>query len=95
MKDLPDLALLAQVGRLDGAELRAAIDATFAFRHTHTLPPALPPPPASWSPTYERMAEQDDLPWRTLPNLLDAVSAFLDPVLRDERGSWNPDTWSW
>jgi len=95
VKDLPDLALLAQVGPLDGAELRRALDATFSFRRTHPLPCAFPAPPPNWGPTYARMADNDDLPWRTLPDLLDAVRAFLDPVLRDEGGSWNPRTWRW
>ncbi len=38
VKDLPDLALLAQIGPLEGVAVRKALDATFAFRKTHPLP---------------------------------------------------------
>jgi len=44
VKDLPDLALLASVGPLDAAELRRAIEATFSFRATHSMPTSLPAP---------------------------------------------------
>jgi hypothetical protein len=95
VKDLPDLALLAQVGPLDGAAVREALDATFGFRKTHPLPSEVPVPPTSWTPVYARMVEEDDLPWRTLPELLASVRSFLDPVLAGRRGTWSPDTWSW
>ncbi len=95
VKDLPDIALLAQVGTLSGADVRGAIDATFAFRKTHPVPAQLPAPPASWSPVYARMVEQDDLPWRRLADLLDAARAFLDPALEKQGGIWDPGTWSW
>jgi hypothetical protein len=87
--------LAAQVGPLDGAAVREALDATFAFRRTHPLPSEVPTPPASWTPVYARMVEEDDLPWRTLPELLGAVRSFLDPVLAGQLGTWNQDTWSW
>lgn len=79
VKDLPDIALLAQVGPLEGAELRKAVEATFAFRKTHALPDAVPDPPACWERVYARMASDDDLPWRTLGDVPTAVPAFLDP----------------
>jgi hypothetical protein len=47
VKDLPDLALLAQSGAFEGARLRREIEQTFAFRETHPVPNALPSPPAS------------------------------------------------
>jgi hypothetical protein len=95
VKDLPDLALLASVGPLDGAALREALEATFAFRKTHALPGGVPDPPASWARVYARMVEDDDLEWRTMPELLEAVRAFLDPVLAGPCSVWSPDTWSW
>ncbi len=95
VKDLPDIALLAQVGRLEGDRLRAALQATFEFRRTQQLPSALPPPPASWELVYERMAREDALPWTTLPDLLVAVRAFIDPILAGAKGTWDPKRWSW
>lgn len=95
VKDLPDLALLAQVGPLEAAALRKAIDATFAFRKTHPLPHAFPPPPASWADRYAKIARGDDLAWPTIDVLEEAVRAFLDPVLAGTGGTWTPDAWAW
>jgi hypothetical protein len=95
VKDLPDLALLASTGSLGAAELRAAIDATFDFRGTHPVPSTLPTPAAAWAPTYERMAREDDLKWQTLEAVHAAAAAFLDPVLGEPSGTWDPEEWAW
>jgi hypothetical protein len=50
--DLPDLALLASAGEIAAQQLRAAFEATFAFRATHRLPDSLPQPPPSWRTPY-------------------------------------------
>jgi hypothetical protein len=65
LKDLPDIALLAGVKPLDAARLRAALEQTFAFRKTHALPAALPPPPVTWETPYAAMAREDRLAWAT------------------------------
>lgn len=98
VKDLPDLALLAQVREIDAGELRRALEQTFDFRDTHQLPTAVPAPPSSWIEFYRRMADEDELNWRDLPTLLAAVRTFLDPILSDETQStrhWHPESWSW
>ncbi|HEY3355227.1 MAG TPA: nucleotidyl transferase AbiEii/AbiGii toxin family protein [Polyangia bacterium] len=95
VKDLPDLALLATTGTFAAVELRRALAHTFGFRGTHALPSNLPDPPASWAPAYERMAAEDSLRWATLPDVLAAARAFLDPVLGDEAGTWDPGAWGW
>jgi hypothetical protein len=95
VKDLPDLALLAQVGPLAGADLRRAIEATFAFRKTHPLPPAVPAPPASWAARYAKLASDDELPWLAIDVLEAAVRAFLDPVLAGTPGTWDAAAWAW
>ena len=41
------------------------------------------------------MAKENNLRWMSLEELFEAVSAFLNPVLRGEDGIWDPDTWSW
>ena len=95
VKDLPDLALLGQVRRLEAASIREAIRETFAGRETHEPPASLPDAPSEWKPVYERMARLDDLPWPTLEALTDAVRAFIDPVLAGGSGRWSPEDWRW
>ncbi len=48
VKDLPDIALLASIRRLEAVRLRGALEQTFAFRATHPLPFALPSPDPGW-----------------------------------------------
>jgi hypothetical protein len=96
VRDLPDVALLATTGPIDGADLRRAIETTFAFRNTHPIPSVVPIPPDSWEGPYGRMAAIDELPWATLPDVTAAVSAFLDPVLRSGAAfCWVPGEWRW
>ncbi len=97
VKDLPDLALLAKIREIDAKLLHQALKQTFDFRKTHDLPTSVPDSPSSWIKVYRRMAEEDNLDWRTLSELLIAVRAFLDPILGDEAlsGSWCPEKWVW
>ncbi len=95
VKDLPDLSLLGRTGAFDAQSLLHAIQTTFAFRKTHTVPARIPRPPASWGPIYTRMAHEDGLPWLTLDALEQAVCEFLDPVLGDASGAWDPKNWRW
>jgi len=95
VKDLPDLALLAQTGPFDSTSLRDAVQKTFAFRKTHPVPARLQSPPSSWAPTYTRIATEDALPWSSLDVLEQAVRAFVDPLLGDEGGKWDPSAWAW
>lgn len=95
VKDLPDLALLAQTGSFDGSRLRAALDATFGFRRTHPLPAAVPTPPIAWAAPYARIAAADTLPWVTVEEVTEAVRAFLDPVLLGTTQTWDAAKWRW
>lgn len=95
VKDLPDLALLASSRSIDARRLRAAIDETFRHRGTHQVPGEFPDPPESWSPIYASMAENDDLAWKTLEELTNAVKFFLSPVLKGRSGHWDPGEWTW
>jgi hypothetical protein len=96
VKDLPDLALLAQIGPRDARRVRAAFAQTFGFRSTHPIPARLPDPPLDWKEPYAAMVEEDALPWATLDELVGAAREFLDPVLAsDADGSWNPASWKW
>lgn len=95
VKDLPDIALLATVRSFQASSLLQAIEKTFSWRNTHSIPEALPDPPSAWAPIYERIARIDGLRWQELEELVQAVAAFLDPVLAGTGGSWDPDAWSW
>ena len=96
VKDLPDLALLGTIRSLEATRVRKALQQTFSFRKTHELPELLPAPPADWTKPYARMAEDDQLPWRTLEEVTVAAKAFLDPLLGGARvRSWEPSSWAW
>lgn len=96
VRDLPDIALLATTGPIDGKLLRQAIEKTFEFRGTHSVPAVIPAPPDFWEAPYAAMAVADDLPWPTLPQVTQAVSTFLDPMLRSDAAfSWEPIDWRW
>jgi Nucleotidyl transferase AbiEii toxin, Type IV TA system len=95
VKDLPDIALLAEAGVLDRSNVARAIAETFAHRGTHPVPARLANPPEAWAPVYARMAVEDGLPWADLSNLSGAVRAFLDPVLAGVGGEWDPVAWRW
>jgi hypothetical protein len=95
VKDLPDLALLGTIRPLDAARVREAIERTFGSRRVHPVPARLPSPPEAWTTPYARMAELDDLPWRTLAEVEAVARAFLDPLLSAKRGRrWDPASWS-
>jgi len=49
VKDLPDLALLATAQPISAQRLRSALEQTFAFRNTHSLPAQLPQPLTLWT----------------------------------------------
>ncbi len=96
VRDLPDLALIATAGPVDGSRLRAAIEQTFRFRGTHDVPKHLPAPPATWEAPYAAIAKEDRLQWTTLAEAFEAGRAFLDPVLAGPGDDeWQPGTWSW
>lgn len=96
VRGLPCLAPLATTGPIDGAALWRAIEMTFEFRRTHPVPIPVPPPPEFWKGPYSAMAASDDLAWKTLEALSEAVSAFLNPALASpDCGMWKPVDWQW
>src|SRR6202453_3514322 len=95
VKELPDIALLATTGTLEASRLRFALERTFEFRATHLLPSSLPEPSNDWSSPYREMARENELVWTTLEELNIAAKGFLDPILADERGIWDPTKWIW
>ncbi|MBK9265448.1 MAG: nucleotidyl transferase AbiEii/AbiGii toxin family protein [Polyangiaceae bacterium] len=95
IKDLPDIVVLGTSAQFRSDDLRRAIVETFSHRASHPIPDALPRPPERWTGGYARMARENNLPWPTLDDVFQRASAFLNPILASENGTWNPDTWSW
>jgi hypothetical protein len=96
VKDLPDIALLATAQRIEAKRLHQALEQTFGFRKTHSLPAMLPEPLPAWAMPYAMMAREDQLAWATLDEVTQAAKAFLDPVLAGNVDAvWNPETWIW
>jgi nucleotidyltransferase AbiEii toxin of type IV toxin-antitoxin system len=96
VKDLPNLALLATAQPIDANRLRAALEQTFTFRKTHTLPVSVPAPLDAWRAPYESMAREALLAWATLEEVTKAAQAFLDPVLAGSLdAALDPAAWSW
>jgi hypothetical protein len=97
VRDLPDLALLAQTGPFSAQQLSTALQTTFTFRGSHPLPALVPAPPASWLEPYAKIAAENRLLWPTLPVVERAVREFLDPLLASTpvTGAWSPEAWTW
>lgn len=95
VRDLPDLALIASAGPLDAAAARAAIDALFYVRATHSPPSWIAAPPATWARPIEALIREDRLSWKTIEEILGVVRQFVVPLLAGQKGSWDPGTWRW
>jgi Nucleotidyl transferase AbiEii toxin, Type IV TA system len=96
VKDLLDLALIAELFTLDAAALRAAIGVTFTSRGTHHPPPSLPPPPQDWRIPYRQLARDVGIAESLDAGHTTAV-ALLDPILDGgtKHGHWNPAGQRW
>jgi len=83
VKDLVDLALLINDGRLDRRRVANAMHLTFARRATHALPPSLSAPPEDWQTLFTVLAEECGL----VPDIaatFENVRAFFENVLTDK-----------
>ena len=96
VKDLVDLALIAELEQLDATALREAIDHTFLSRAVQTVPGRLPPPPAVWTVPYRELAQATGIPTDLAAGHA-AAAALLDPILtaRVTNGTWDPSERQW
>lgn len=96
VKDLIDLALIAELSTLDAKCLRGEIDSIFGLRGIHRAPDALPPVPREWAMPYRRLAEEVGISPELAIGHREAA-ALLDPVLSGEiaGGRWDRGRRTW
>ena len=58
VRDLMDMVLLIQEGKVDPAKARAALKAVFSRRKSHDIPPVLEPAPDRWGKSFDEMSEE-------------------------------------
>ena len=95
VKDLVDLALIAELSPLDAMTLRREIEAVFD-RRAAQVPRSLPSPPRGWALPFGRLAEEVGISAELAAGHREAA-AMLDPVLRGEvtSGDWRPGERAW
>jgi hypothetical protein len=97
VKDLVDLAFMSSLFSFRAGHLKRALNATYAFRTTQPLPPALPAPPSDWLVAYRRMALESGLD-AEMARGYEQVAAFLNPILQGviaDDAQWNPAQHAW
>jgi nucleotidyltransferase AbiEii toxin of type IV toxin-antitoxin system len=96
VKDLVDLALIAELERIDASVLCEAIDHAFLSRGMQAVPDRLPPPPAAWAVPYRELAQATGIPTDLAAGHA-AAAALLDPILTAQvtEGTWNPNERRW
>jgi hypothetical protein len=80
VKDLVDMALLLQQGKLNRERLADSIRATFTRRETHAMPPTLPEPPETWAKPFAQLASECGIPEDIKPHF-DTVRSHLNHLL--------------
>lgn len=80
VKDLVDLLLLITLGLPNAEQMRQALHATFARRHTHAVPDGLEPPPELWSTAYTALAAECGLAETTIDQAFDTVSGYWEAL---------------
>jgi hypothetical protein len=81
VKDLVDMELLVDAGKIQPELIKRALVATFETRGTHPLPDQLPEPPADWAEPYAALAQELGLPALNL----EEAYAFLSDYWRSLR----------
>lgn len=95
VKDLVDLALIAELSPLDATILRREIGSVFDRRGA-PVPRSLPSPPPEWALPFGRLAEEVGISTELVAGHREAA-AMLDPVLGGTvaDGEWNPGERVW
>jgi hypothetical protein len=95
VKDLVDLALIAELSPLDAVTLQREIESVFDRRGAQA-PGSLPSPPPEWARPFERLAEEVGISTELVDGHREAA-AMLDPVLggKVNDGEWSPGERAW
>jgi len=83
-RDLVDLVLLIERGRLDTRDVQRALAATFGRRHGRNVPNDLAPPPSSWAAEFPTMAAEAGLTARDLAAAFKTLRAFWQVIDRND-----------
>jgi len=96
VKDLVDLAMIAQTSAMDGDRLATALRVTFDQRGRQALAKDLPAPPADWRIAYRRLAGEVGVSTEVLDGFQIAAQ-LLEPAMRGvSRGKrWDPSSRTW
>ncbi|HEY42931.1 MAG TPA: nucleotidyl transferase AbiEii/AbiGii toxin family protein [Anaerolineae bacterium] len=96
VRDIIDILLIAELGKINSSYLLQALQSTFEAKGTHPLPNRLPDPPSSWASPFRKLARELDLNWGSIDEAKDAASRFLNPMLHMRvKGIWDPNSWAW
>jgi predicted nucleotidyltransferase component of viral defense system len=95
-RDLVDLAWFTHHFTFRSDTLAIACIATFERRATHSWPPVIDVPPASWTRPYATWRAELDLPEPTPTAAASALRSFLEPVYFGVAArSWDPSVLEW
>lgn len=82
VKDLLDLVLLIQHGKLRKVILKQSIEKTFQNRGTHHLPKELEAPPDSWEEVYEKLAGECGASYKNISDAFLYLSNYWKRVYK-------------
>lgn len=80
-KDLVDLVLLIETASAQPADVKAAVQTTFARRNTHPIPVDLPDPPPVWAEEYAAMTSEAQLRATTLTAAIGVLRGFWQQAI--------------
>ncbi len=79
VRDIVDIVLLIQTGRLDKKKVANALAETFNRRKTHPIPAKLAPPPNDWGKAYATMAQECGLT-KEIENAFKLLESYFDSL---------------
>lgn len=79
-RDLVDMVLLIERGRLERDAVHAALQTTFGHREGHALPEVLPPPPDAWAQEFPAMAAETGITTATIAGAFAVLVGFWNTL---------------
>lgn len=84
VKDVVDMLLLIETGKLRGDVLKMAIQKVFEYRKTHPPPSGIYVPPASWEPVFDRLRMECNLKVAFRDAISEIASYLQMPVINKQ-----------